>query len=61
MICNVGGRFRAYRALHPHSLAGIATKDYQGLTEKMPAVSVKPLTAYSSRKRKMTEDALGGS
>ena len=47
----VGGRFRAYRA---------ATHDYQGLTEKMPAVSVKPLTAYSSWKRKMTEDALGG-
>jgi len=36
-------------------------KDYQGLTEKIPAVSVKPLTASSSQKRKMTVDALGGS
>jgi hypothetical protein len=30
---------------HPHSLAPAATKNYQGLTEKMAAVSEKSPTA----------------
>jgi hypothetical protein len=45
----------------PSQSGGYRDEDYQGLTKRMPAVSVKPLTEYSSRKRKMTEDALGGS
>jgi hypothetical protein len=38
-----------------HSVVCAATKDHQGSSEKNPPVSVKPLTACWSQKRKMTE------
>jgi hypothetical protein len=41
--------------VHLHSVVCAATKDHQGSSEKIASVSVKPLTACWSQKRKMTE------
>jgi hypothetical protein len=48
-------RWRVVPRVHLHSVVCAATKDHQGSSEKIASVSVKPLTACWSQKRKMTE------
>jgi hypothetical protein len=48
-------RWRMVPRVHLHSLVCAATKDHQGSSEKIAPMSVKPLTACWSQKRKLTE------